>query len=95
MADVPSLLLAAQSQDANVRRSAEEQLKFVEQSNLVVYLGGLAAELQRVDNTMPTRLLAGALLKNCFNAQDHKADAQQCNRWNGLDSLAKQQVSQC
>ncbi|KAH3762803.1 importin beta subunit [Pelomyxa schiedti] len=91
MADLTSVLLAAQSENQAVRVAAEQQLKQAEQQNLPQYLVALAQELGS-DHPVLSRRLAGLNIKNLFTGKDEGVVAEQQARWVALDVAIKGQV---
>lgn len=69
-AGLTSLLVAAQSPDANVRTQAEQQLTALQTSNYAELLVGLSAELADPSKPVDARRLAGLILKNTLDAKD-------------------------
>lgn len=90
--DVTQILLNATSQDDNVRRLAEENLKQFQEQNFAAFLVSLAHELGNQDKPLESRKLAGLVLKNSLDAKEAARRAEYMQRWLSLDAAHKAQI---
>lgn len=87
--DVTQILLAGQSPDANIRTTAEAQLKAFQEQNFPVFVASLSAELANGQKPADSRRLAGLILKNMLDAKDEVRKAELHTRWVALDPALK------
>lgn len=90
--DVTQVLLNATSQDDNIRRLAEENLKQFQEQNFAAFLVSLAHELGNQDKPIESRKLAGLVLKNSLDAKEATRKAEYMQRWLSLDATYKAQI---
>jgi len=92
MADITTILQSTQSPDADVRTSAEAQLKSAQESNYAGFLGSLAGEIANEQKPPETRRLAGLILKNALDARDAARKTELQDKWLALDPNTRSQI---
>ena len=92
--DITQHLLAAQSPDASVRLSAEENLKRFQEQNLPIFLLSLSVELSSDTKPPETRRLAGIILKNSLDAKESARKEQLTQQWVSVDQMIKAQIKE-
>ncbi|KAL6581565.1 Importin subunit beta-1 [Orobanche minor] len=93
--EVTQVLLSAQAVDARVRQHAEETLKQFQEQNLPVFLLSLSGELASEDKPVESRKLAGLILKNALDANEHHRKHELFQRWLSLEVAVKSQIKAC
>lgn len=90
--ELTALLQAAQSPDASVRQSAEQQLGQLQQQNYAPLLVALSAELADGSKPVDARRLAGLILKNSLDAKEEGRKAALVAQWVAGDQAMRKQV---
>nr|CAD1841905.1 unnamed protein product [Ananas comosus var. bracteatus] len=92
--EITSILLAAQSQDGQIRTVAEGNLKQFQEQNLPHFLLALSIELSNEQKPPESRRLAGILLKNSLDAKDSIRKEELAQKWISVDLTIKFQVKE-
>ncbi|XP_078435499.1 importin subunit beta-1-like [Wolffia australiana] len=92
--DITQYLIAAQSPNAAVRLSAEENLKQFQEQNLPIFLLSLSVELSSEQKPPESRRLAGIILKNSLDAKDPARKEHLTQQWVNVDQTIKSQIKE-
>ncbi|MCL7026827.1 hypothetical protein MKW94_006233 [Papaver nudicaule] len=92
--EITQFLLAAQSPDANVRKSGEENLKLFQEQNLAGFLVSLSVELANDQKPADSRRLAGIILKNSLDAKESGRKEQLVQQWVAIECGVKGQIKE-
>ncbi|XP_072974706.1 importin subunit beta-1-like [Typha angustifolia] len=92
--EITQILLAAQSQDGQIRSSAEGNLKQFQEQSLPHFLLALSIELSDDQKPPESRRLAGIVLKNSLDAKDSIRKENLSQQWISVDPAIKFQIKE-